>query len=1022
MPEIASRGRASLPHWSVRQFLVCLLLVALLPGVLGALVLMRWQYHQARVQLDRDSMQSARALAQAVDSSLLRAEAMGQTLAHAESLKNGDLRAFFDLARTTVTRTGLGFSVIVLSPDGTQLLNTNTAYGAPLPMTVMPEQIRAVVATQRTAISNLVYAPLIRRHAITVNVPVVREGKVRYVLAVGLAARQFDLLFRQWQVPSDWIIAILDRSGTVVDRTHFPETLIGKKAVPALLEIMARQTEGILETRSLDGRDVFTYFSRAPYSQWTVAIGVMRTSVLQGLQRLLALLTLGVVVLCVVGLLLAWLMGGRIAASVKALILPAFALGEGRAVGFAPIHVREAAQVADAIGRAQRVLSERQAELEARERELREAHRLARFGTWHWNLQTGAIETSGSVADVIGARVHNIEAARASLLSEEVWQRLVAAAENTAATGTGFELELPARHASGRTIWLKVRCEGMRSAGVCAEGAPNEGRGAQAGAASANGGGAHDAHCAHGAETGIVALIGTVQDITEDVEYAQALRASERRARRAARRAEAQRLRLDAVLEAAPVGIIVVAVNGGLLQVNPAHRRLWGHASPETRSSADYAQWRGWWADGPGQGQRLSVDDWPLARALAGEDAPRGLIEIETFDHPPLRRIALTTAAPVRDPEGNLLGAVSAQLDVSERVRAERSLQHADRRKDEFLAMLAHELRNPLAPIAAAAEILGAGTLPPETLARTSAIIARQVRHLTTLVEDLLDVSRVTRGLVSLERERVDLNHVIDRALAEAHARIEARGHRVLVKSRCRPAEVMGDVQRLVQVLVNLLDNAAKFTPAGGRIEIDLRCEAACHYVGHGGGTGAAGHYGHYGHYRERPQQVDHTGAVAGGPEARTVILTVEDNGPGMSPELMQSAFELFTQGERSLDRAQGGLGIGLALVRSLVEMHGGSVRAHSGGPGKGSCFAVRLPALADKVPAAAPPAPPPGAFGAATVDAPAAASAPSASSSSSSTPAAAPHGAPVSAMARDPAQRPAVAEASSWIHRNPAA
>ena len=881
MPYSALMGRASLPHWSVRQFLVCLLLVALLPGVLGALGLLRWQYHQSRTQLDRDSMQSARALAQAVDSSILRAEAVAQTLALAESLRADDLPAFHRLARATIDRTGLKFSVIVLTTDGRQLLNTFVPYGAPLPRSVVPDDIQRVVSTRRTVISNLLYGPVMRRHGVTVNVPVVHAGAVRYVLAIALEARQFDALYHQWQMPSDWIIAILDRTGTVIDRSQNPDRLIGKKAVPVVLDAILRQTEGIIESQSLDGTPVFTYFSRAPYSQWTVGIGVMRSSVLLGLRRPLTALGFGVVALFAVGLVLAWLMGGRIAASVKALILPAFALGEGRAVGFAPLHVREALQVAEAIGRAQHVLAERQAALEAREHELSEAHRLARFGTWVWNLGTGRVETSRTVPDVLGCPTRAFDASCGAHLFGESWPEVLSAAQRTGETGEGFELQVHTRNLRGADVWLRMRCEGVR-----------------AGAGSA------------------AVLHGSIQDVTEEVEYEEALRESERAARRAARRAEAQRRRLDAVLEAAPVGIIVVAVGGEVLQVNAAHRRLWGPDRPDRRSS-DWLRRRGWWADGPRQGQPLAADDWPLARALDGVPAPRSLIEIETLDYPPLRRIALVTAAPVRDEGGALLAAVGAQLDVSERVRAERRLLQADRRKDEFLAMLAHELRNPLAPIAAAAEILCAGGVAPQFLERTSVIIARQVRHLAALVEDLLDVSRVTRGLVTLERVRVDLNRMVTEALAEAHARLESRSHHVTVHSTCRPAEVSGDPQRLKQVLVNLLDNAAKFTPPGGRIEIELRCEPARH------------------------------GEPRTAPGDGVVVLTIQDNGPGIVPELLPSVFDLFTQGERSLDRAQGGLGIGLALVKSLVEMHGGSVSAHSGGTGQGSCFAVRLPALA---------------------------------------------------------------------------
>jgi CheY-like chemotaxis protein len=248
-----------------------------------------------------------------------------------------------------------------------------------------------------------------------------------------------------------------------------------------------------------------------------------------------------------------------------------------------------------------------------------------------------------------------------------------------------------------------------------------------------------------------------------------------------------------------------------------------------------------------------------------------------------------------------------------ERVRAEEALRQADRRKDEFLAMLAHELRNPLAPISAAAQLLGRGPLDPERLARTSTIIGRQVAHLTALVDDLLDVSRVTRGLVVLSRGEVDLRRVVADAVEQARPLVEARRHQLAVHLPPEPALVDGDYKRLVQVLANLLNNAAKYTPEGGKLVVWL------------GGAGDQ------------------------------VALSVSDTGIGISPELLPKVFDLFSQAERTPDRAQGGLGLGLALVRSLVELHGGTVAASSEGRGAGSEFTVRLPRLPRPGPQAVP-------------------------------------------------------------------
>jgi len=228
--------------------------------------------------------------------------------------------------------------------------------------------------------------------------------------------------------------------------------------------------------------------------------------------------------------------------------------------------------------------------------------------------------------------------------------------------------------------------------------------------------------------------------------------------------------------------------------------------------------------------------------------------------------------------------------------------------------MLAHELRNPLAPIGSAAALLLRRHAEDAQLRGISAVITRQVQHMSGLIDELLDVARVTRGLITLDKVTLDAKRILGDALEQARPGIEARGHTLQVSQPAQPAYVSGDHKRLVQVLANLLNNAAKFTPEGGIIQVEL--------------------------------------AVDGD----DVRLAVADNGLGMTPALLARAFELFAQGERTLDRSQGGLGIGLALVQSLVTLHGGSVRAESDGLGQGARFTIRLPRIgpATAVPAGA--------------------------------------------------------------------
>ncbi|WP_194723208.1 ATP-binding protein [Noviherbaspirillum malthae] len=261
---------------------------------------------------------------------------------------------------------------------------------------------------------------------------------------------------------------------------------------------------------------------------------------------------------------------------------------------------------------------------------------------------------------------------------------------------------------------------------------------------------------------------------------------------------------------------------------------------------------------------------------------------------------------PVKDAAGAVSGIFVEGYDVTERKLADEALRAADRRKDEFLAMLAHELRNPLAPISNAAQILRIISTEQPKVRHASDIIARQVEHMTGLVDDLLDVSRVTRGLITLDREMADLHDIIAGAVEQVRTLIDARSHRLRLEVPDHPLPVLGDHTRLVQVLANLLNNAAKYTPDGGVIALRV----------------------------EQEQE----------PGSGMYRISVRDNGVGIEPKLIGHIFDLFTQAERSPDRSQGGLGLGLALVRSLIDLHGGSVDARSDGPGKGSEFIIRLP------------------------------------------------------------------------------
>jgi PAS domain S-box-containing protein len=304
--------------------------------------------------------------------------------------------------------------------------------------------------------------------------------------------------------------------------------------------------------------------------------------------------------------------------------------------------------------------------------------------------------------------------------------------------------------------------------------------------------------------------------------------------------------------------------------------------------------------------EALSIRREALA-ALAAEGTWRGELPFVRRDGS--RGVCETVVKPLANARGDIYGAVSINRDITERRRAEQQLTRlnlelskADRRKDEFLATLAHELRNPLAPMRNVLEILRLKEFADPQLNWSRDVFDRQLQHMTHLVDDLLEVSRITQGKLELRKQRLELARAMQSAMEAARPTVQASSHHLSVTLPREPLYLVADPTRLSQMILNLLNNAAKYTPPGGSISLAAERE---------------------------------------GDEA---VIVVRDSGIGIPGEHLDSVFEMFSQLAPALDRSQGGLGIGLALVRGLAELHGGTVAAFSDGPGKGSEFVIRLP------------------------------------------------------------------------------
>ena len=351
------------------------------------------------------------------------------------------------------------------------------------------------------------------------------------------------------------------------------------------------------------------------------------------------------------------------------------------------------------------------------------------------------------------------------------------------------------------------------------------------------------------------------------------------------------------ILNAAPLGMYLIDSEFRMRDVNPTARALFAHRSDLIDRDLAEVLYSGWGADHADEMLRLFRHTLETGESYATRER---LLSVGGIREPRYYEWQINRI-PLPDEQ---LGVVCYFRDITDHVQARMALESADRQKNEFLAMLAHELRNPLAPIRNASEIL-ARTLPSESSGHALvAMVKRQVSQLTRLVDDLLDVSRITQGRVELQCQPLELGAVIHQALETAEPLFHAQRHEVSTVTHTRNLYVNGDMTRLVQSVVNILTNAAKYTDTGGKIRIETRGE---------------------------------------GPDA---LVTITDTGAGISAELLPRVFDLFVQGERTLDRSLGGLGIGLSVARRLIEMHGGGLSAASPGLGQGATFEIRLPRL----------------------------------------------------------------------------
>ena len=362
-------------------------------------------------------------------------------------------------------------------------------------------------------------------------------------------------------------------------------------------------------------------------------------------------------------------------------------------------------------------------------------------------------------------------------------------------------------------------------------------------------------------------------------------------------RLAAERARFVQLFDQAPTFLALLRGPEHVIELaNPGYLRLVGHRPIIGRTVAEALP------DAVAQGYLALLDD--VYRSGKAHSATAAKYSMQARPEEPVVEHYLDFVyQPITGESGSVTGILVQGVDSTDRTLADQAMREADRRKDEFLAMLAHELRNPLSPIRNAAEVFSR-TVPPDSPAHAAVgIVRRQVAQLTRLVDDLLDVSRISQGHITLRREIVELHKLLDIARETVAPILRDKQHELSISHANTAVYVNGDTARLVQAFSNVLTNAAKYTDPHGYITV-------------------------------RVLEV----------EADWVSVEISDNGIGISPEFLPRIFDLFMQADRTLDRAQGGLGVGLSVVKKVIEMHGGEIHARSGGPGRGSTFSIVLP------------------------------------------------------------------------------
>jgi PAS domain S-box-containing protein len=833
--------RRSLPRAStLRSRLAVLTLVTLVPMMLFAVIAAVVFVRHERATFRRGATETTVALTTAIDAELNGSITALEALAASPDLANDHLEKFHAEAARVLRTQPKWLTINLAPPSGRQVVNALLPYGADLPIIAERASFDRVVRTGKPAVSSLVRGQITGPLDFAVRVPVRDNRGPRYVLSAVVRLETISALLAAQRLPRTWVGEVLDGSHQIVARTVQPERTLGRLASDSLRTALDASPEGWARGRTLEGVDVYMPYNRSAFSDWTVALSIPASVVEAPAVAMTWAMGTGITAGAVIAFLLALGFGRRIAAPIVSLAGAARAIGRGE-----PYEIDRDARI-DEVRELSRTLDEAASAIRSREQTqgyLAAIVETSRDAIMSFGVDGTILSWNSAATRLFGHTAEAIIGRHVGVLFPASQADDVDALLATASRGQSLPaLEMVAARKSGAPVDVAVTVSPIRDPG--------------------------------GRVTGVSAIM---RDVSEAKRVERALRESEER--------------LATLAEAMPQLVWTADGKGSVDYVN----RRWYEYTGATP------------AEPLGDGWVSAIHPDERDRVVAGWQAARERGEPTELEYR-LRRADgryewfLTRSVPYRDADGDVVKWFGTSTNIEGQKRAEERLRSADRAKDEFLAMLGHELRNPLGAIAGAVRVLDSAGPRDDAVTRATGVVERQVEHLSRLVDDLLDVSRVTTGKVVLTRQPLDVAEVVAHTMSTWRAAGRLDRHRVSLDAV--PVWVFADKTRLEQIVANLLGNALKYTPDGGDVGVTV--------AGDGG----------------------------------TAVLRVADTGVGIPPHLIERVFDLFAQGDHGLDRGQGGLGIGLTLVRRLVEMHDGRVTALSEGPGRGSVFTVTMPAI----------------------------------------------------------------------------